>query len=67
MVVEARALVANLLLPIITKAYYYVILDAKVIIHAYITISSTLVNIHAAKTNISKVGVAMAVGNIHDA
>ena len=71
MVVEARALVANLLLPIITKAYYYVILDAKVdkivVIHAYITISSTLVNIHAAETNISKVGVAMAVENIHDA
>ena len=71
MVVEARALVANLPLPVITKESYYVILGAKVdtivVIHAYIRISSTLVNIHATETNISKVGVAIAVGNIHDA
>ena len=68
---QIRGWVANLSMAIITKASYYVILDAKVNIivssHVYIVIFSTLIDIHAIETNISEASVAIAVGNIYDA
>ena len=71
MVAETRVWVANLSMAIITKASYYVILDAKVNIivssHVYIVIFSTLIDIHGIETNISEASVAIAVGNIYDA
>ena len=68
---ETSVLVANLPMAIITKASYYVIIDAKVdtivSIHVHIVISSTLVDIHATETNILEAGVTITVGNMYDA